>query len=200
MKASWIVVAIIATRRHRVASYWRVQCGKRPLRCIGPRDIGHKYEELWMATAAHLLTPLSQLSPAVADWVESVRELTQPRAIHWCDGSDAEQRELTAKLIARRRAEDPQPGVLSRMPPRPLEPERCRSRRAPHLHLLALERKTRVRTTTGWPRTRRTRRCATCSAAACESARCTSFRTAWDRSTRRCPAAVSRSLTARTSF
>lgn len=52
-----------------------------------------------MATAAHLLTPLSQLSPAVAEWVESVRELTQPRAIHWCDGSDAEQRELTAKLL-----------------------------------------------------------------------------------------------------
>jgi len=51
-----------------------------------------------MATAAHLLTPLSQLSPAVADWVESVRELTQPRAIHWCDGSEAEERELTAKL------------------------------------------------------------------------------------------------------
>jgi phosphoenolpyruvate carboxykinase (GTP) len=51
-----------------------------------------------MATAAHLLTPLSQLSPSVAEWVESVRELTQARAIHWCDGSDAEQRELTAKL------------------------------------------------------------------------------------------------------
>jgi phosphoenolpyruvate carboxykinase (GTP) len=58
-----------------------------------------EHEELWMATAAHLLTPLSQLSPAVADWVESVRELTQPRAIHWCDGSEAEQRELTAKLL-----------------------------------------------------------------------------------------------------
>ena len=52
-----------------------------------------------MATAAHLLTPLSQLSPGVADWVDSVRELTQPRAIHWCDGSEAEQRELTAKLL-----------------------------------------------------------------------------------------------------
>ncbi|HEX4676742.1 MAG TPA: phosphoenolpyruvate carboxykinase (GTP) [Steroidobacteraceae bacterium] len=53
-----------------------------------------------MATAAaHLLPPLSQLSPAVADWVESVRELTQPRAIHWCDGSEAEQRELTAMLL-----------------------------------------------------------------------------------------------------
>ena len=52
-----------------------------------------------MATAAHMLTPLPQLSPGVAQWVESVRELTQPRAIHWCDGSDAEQRELTAKLL-----------------------------------------------------------------------------------------------------
>ncbi len=52
-----------------------------------------------MATAAHMLTPLPQLSRAVADWVESVRELTQPRAIHWCDGSEAEARELTAKLL-----------------------------------------------------------------------------------------------------
>ena len=52
-----------------------------------------------MATAAHMLTPLPQLSPGVAQWVESVRELTQPRAIHWCDGSEVEQRELTAKLL-----------------------------------------------------------------------------------------------------
>ncbi|HKT73282.1 MAG TPA: phosphoenolpyruvate carboxykinase (GTP) [Steroidobacteraceae bacterium] len=52
-----------------------------------------------MATAAQMLTSLSDLSPAVAQWVNSVRELTQPRAIHWCDGSDAEIRELTAKLI-----------------------------------------------------------------------------------------------------
>jgi phosphoenolpyruvate carboxykinase (GTP) len=52
-----------------------------------------------MATAAHLLTPLSQLSHAVAEWVESVRALTQPRAIHWCEGTDAEARELTSKLL-----------------------------------------------------------------------------------------------------
>src|SRR5579872_6023943 len=52
-----------------------------------------------MATAAHLLTPLSQLSPAVAEWVSSVRELTQPRAVHWCDGSEAESRELTSRLL-----------------------------------------------------------------------------------------------------
>src|SRR5579871_5946137 len=52
-----------------------------------------------MATAAHLLTPLAQLSPVVAKWVDSVRELTQPRSIYWCDGSDAEVRELTSRLV-----------------------------------------------------------------------------------------------------
>lgn len=52
-----------------------------------------------MATAAHLMTSLPQLSPEVASWVSSVRELTQPQAVHWCDGSEAEIRELTAKLV-----------------------------------------------------------------------------------------------------
>ncbi len=52
-----------------------------------------------MATAAHLINSLPQLSPDVAKWVDSVRELTQPRAIHWCEGSDAEIRDLTAKLV-----------------------------------------------------------------------------------------------------
>ncbi len=53
-----------------------------------------------MATAeAHLITSLPHLSPDVANWVDSVRELTQPRAIHWCDGSDAEIREITSRLV-----------------------------------------------------------------------------------------------------
>jgi len=52
-----------------------------------------------MATAANLISALPQLSPAVAAWVESVRELTQPRTVHWCDGSDAEVREITAGLV-----------------------------------------------------------------------------------------------------
>src|SRR5260370_6422961 len=56
-------------------------------------------EELRMATAAHALTPLPPLSRDVADWVNSVRELTQPRAVHWCEGTDAEARELTAQLL-----------------------------------------------------------------------------------------------------
>ncbi|HYL70210.1 MAG TPA: phosphoenolpyruvate carboxykinase (GTP), partial [Candidatus Dormibacteraeota bacterium] len=45
------------------------------------------------------MTALPHLSRAVADWVSSVRELTQPRAVHWCEGSEAEARELTAQLL-----------------------------------------------------------------------------------------------------
>jgi len=52
-----------------------------------------------MATAAHTLTPLALLSHPVAEWVSSVCELTQPRRVHWCEGSDTETRELTAQLL-----------------------------------------------------------------------------------------------------
>lgn len=52
-----------------------------------------------MATAAHLISTLPELSPGVASWVNSVRELTQPRSVHWCDGSEAEIRDLTATLV-----------------------------------------------------------------------------------------------------
>ncbi|MDE2447677.1 MAG: phosphoenolpyruvate carboxykinase, partial [Gammaproteobacteria bacterium] len=52
-----------------------------------------------MATAAPLLIPLSQLSRAVTEWVESVRALTQPAAVSWCEGTDAEHGELTSKLL-----------------------------------------------------------------------------------------------------
>jgi phosphoenolpyruvate carboxykinase (GTP) len=52
-----------------------------------------------MATAAHTLLPLPQLSREVTDWVKSVRELTQPDAVHWCEGGDAEIRALTDQLL-----------------------------------------------------------------------------------------------------
>ena len=51
-----------------------------------------------MATAAATTHPLSSISKPVGDWVRSVAELTQPDAIHWCDGSDAEYRSLMAEL------------------------------------------------------------------------------------------------------
>jgi phosphoenolpyruvate carboxykinase (GTP) len=52
-----------------------------------------------MATAPHLASPLSKLSRDVANWVDSVRQLTQPAQVHWCDGSDAEIARLTSELV-----------------------------------------------------------------------------------------------------
>jgi phosphoenolpyruvate carboxykinase (GTP) len=52
-----------------------------------------------MATATPLPIPLSQLSRAVSDWVDSVRALTEPAGVRWCEGSEAEYSELTSKLI-----------------------------------------------------------------------------------------------------
>jgi phosphoenolpyruvate carboxykinase (GTP) len=52
-----------------------------------------------MATAPHLLTSLPYLSPDVTAWVNSVAELTRPKSVHWCEGSQAEIRELTARMV-----------------------------------------------------------------------------------------------------
>ena len=53
-----------------------------------------------MATAATTEKPLSDISKPVTDWVASVRELTQPERIHWCDGSEAEYQQLMGELQA----------------------------------------------------------------------------------------------------
>ena len=55
-----------------------------------------------MAAPAHRMTALPQLSRAVADWVDSARELTQPKAVRWIEGTDAEAREITAALVRSR--------------------------------------------------------------------------------------------------
>jgi phosphoenolpyruvate carboxykinase (GTP) len=53
-----------------------------------------------MATAAENAKPLSEISKPVTDWVASVRELTQPERVHWCDGSDTEYQQLMSELQA----------------------------------------------------------------------------------------------------
>ncbi len=53
-----------------------------------------------MATAPHAILTLSKLCPQVTEWVESVRNLTQPASVHWCEGSDSEIARLTAQLTA----------------------------------------------------------------------------------------------------
>jgi phosphoenolpyruvate carboxykinase (GTP) len=51
-----------------------------------------------MATAPHAILSLSKLCPQVTEWVESVRNLTLPAAVHWCDGSAGEIKRLTEQL------------------------------------------------------------------------------------------------------
>ena len=53
-----------------------------------------------MATAPLALPALLTMSPAVSEWVTSVRQLTQPERVHWCEGSDDEYRALIAELEA----------------------------------------------------------------------------------------------------
>ncbi len=52
-----------------------------------------------MATASPLPIPLARLSRPVAEWVDSVRALTQPAEVYWCEGTEAELEELTSRLV-----------------------------------------------------------------------------------------------------
>ena len=54
-----------------------------------------------MATAPSSFAALPDLSRAVTDWVHSVRELTQPDHVHWCDGSAVEMATLKRQLQAK---------------------------------------------------------------------------------------------------
>ena len=125
-----------------------------------------------MATPAHTMTPLPELCGAVSAWVSSVRELTQPAAVYWCEGTEAEARELTAgllrtgELLALNAARFP--GChLYRSDPSDVA-------RVEHLtYICTRSRRMPDPTTTGWSRRPRTRKCASCSAAACAGAPCT---------------------------
>ena len=93
---------------------------------------------------------------ALIEWVEEVAALTQPDAVHWCDGSAEEYDALAQELVdagtferlSRRQAPELLPGAVG--------PQRRRAGRGPHVHLLRARGGRRARPTTG--RTRR--RCA----------------------------------------
>jgi len=54
-----------------------------------------------MATAPHTMVSMAELSQKVTDWVESIRTLTNPDRVEWCDGSKAEFQRLRGELVAR---------------------------------------------------------------------------------------------------
>ncbi len=95
---------------------------------------------------------------ALNAWVAEVAALTKPDAIHWCDGSDAENAALIAQMqrdgtLVKLNRTDP-PEQL----PAPLAPGRRRPRRAPDLRLHQRSRTTPARTTTGCRRPTATRK------------------------------------------
>jgi phosphoenolpyruvate carboxykinase (GTP) len=51
-------------------------------------------------TRHNVNAPRTLRNVAVADWVAEVANLTQPAAIHWADGSDAEYEALCAQMVA----------------------------------------------------------------------------------------------------
>lgn len=44
--------------------------------------------------------PTPTRNKAVIDWVRDIAALTRPDAVHWCDGSAAEYKEICARLVA----------------------------------------------------------------------------------------------------
>jgi phosphoenolpyruvate carboxykinase (GTP) len=53
-----------------------------------------------MATAADRTTVPAKAPDELRRWVEQVAERTRPAFVHWCDGSDAEYRELVRRMQA----------------------------------------------------------------------------------------------------
>ena len=88
-----------------------------------------------MATAPQSFASLPDISPAVADWVETVRQLTTPDKVHWCDGSAAELARLKQSLEKTGELKQLNQATFPGLPHRLLTSVGRGARRAPDLHL-----------------------------------------------------------------
>ena len=119
-----------------------------------------------MATAPQSFATLPALSPAVADWVESVRQLTTPDRVHWCDGSAAELARLKQGLEKTGELKQLNQTTFPGCHIAHSHPVGRGARRAPDLHLHQEQGRRRPEQQLDGARTRRAPRCARCSRAA----------------------------------
>ena len=147
-----------------------------------------------------LIRALSEMTAAASEapiknrklisWVEEIAELSEPDAIHWCDGSAEEYDSLCRQLMEKgtfeRLSDAKRPGsYLARSDPGDVARVEDRT-------FICSEREDAGPRTTGGIR----RRCATCSSgssrARCAGARSTSCHSRWGRSARTSPTSGSR--------
>jgi GTP-dependent phosphoenolpyruvate carboxykinase len=70
------------------------------------------------------------------DWVEEWREILQPDAVEWCDGSEEEYDRLAQLLVDEGVFTKLDRGQATQQLPGPLRSRRRRPGRGPHVHRL----------------------------------------------------------------
>ena len=136
---------------------------------------------------------------ALAAWVALAVELCEPKAVHWCSGSERENAALLAAMVAQGTLIKLDSDQASGQLPLPVRSARRRPRREPHLHLLEEQERRRADQQLGRSRADEAADDRLFTGGRCADGRCTSSRSPWDRSARRSPRSASSSPTRRTS-
>src|SRR5215510_5834610 len=116
----------------------------------------------------------------VEQWVEECAQLTHPKKIHWCDGSEAEYQSMIHHML--------ETGTLIELNQKEYQAAICtgaipQTWHGPSTSPMCVRGSARMpdQTTTGWPRLKPKPRLERCLLGLCRVVRCTWCPTSWDR-------------------